>query len=199
MTDLLTFIEATKGTSLKIEVTSKGLLEFADALVERAAAKARSEIERESNVEYVPKKEAIDLLGVCDATLWHWARSGYLAPVMPDSIGHLLNSLNSSKMSHVRNVKSTHACSCVSVCTCLRICAFAYSHINTFACLHTNMLLCPYKDMRQNSSYSSSKCIASRHQIVSHNRLAFRRALVQIARCVYVSRTRDDLIAYRGM
>ena len=45
MTDLLTFIEATKGTSLKIEVTSKELLEFADALVERAAAKARSEIE----------------------------------------------------------------------------------------------------------------------------------------------------------
>ena len=40
MTDLLTFIEATKGTSLKIEVTSKDLLEFADALVERAAAKA---------------------------------------------------------------------------------------------------------------------------------------------------------------
>ena len=23
----------------------------------------------------------IDLLGVCDATLWHWARSGYLVPV----------------------------------------------------------------------------------------------------------------------
>ena len=45
MTDLLTFIEATKGTSLNIEVTSKDLLEFADALVERAAAKARAEIE----------------------------------------------------------------------------------------------------------------------------------------------------------
>ena len=37
MTDLLTFIEAIKGTSLKIEVTSKDLLQFADALVERAA------------------------------------------------------------------------------------------------------------------------------------------------------------------
>jgi len=82
MTDLLTFIEATKGTSLKIEVTSKELLEFADALVERAAEKARAEIERQSDVEYIPKKEAIDLLGVCDATLWHWARSGYLVPVM---------------------------------------------------------------------------------------------------------------------
>ena len=41
MTDLLTFIEATKGTSLKIEVTSKDLLEFADALVERAAERCR--------------------------------------------------------------------------------------------------------------------------------------------------------------
>ena len=49
--------------SLKIEVTSKDLLEFADALVERAAAKARAEIERQSYVEYIPKKEAIDLLG----------------------------------------------------------------------------------------------------------------------------------------
>ena len=61
MTDLLTFIEATKGTSLKIEETSKELLEFADALVERAAAKARSEIERESNVEYIPKKEVLSV------------------------------------------------------------------------------------------------------------------------------------------
>ena len=57
------------------------MLEFADALVERAAAKARTEIERQSDVEYIPKKEAINLLGVCDATLWHWARSGYLVPV----------------------------------------------------------------------------------------------------------------------
>ena len=45
------------------------------------AAKARAEIERQSDVEYIPKKEAIDLLGVCDATLWHWARSCYLVPV----------------------------------------------------------------------------------------------------------------------
>ena len=45
------------------------------------AAKARAEIERQSDVEYIPKKEAIDLLGVCDATLWHWARSGYLVLV----------------------------------------------------------------------------------------------------------------------
>ena len=57
------------------------LLEFADALVERAVAKAIAEIERQSDVEYIPKKEALDLLGVCDATLWHWARSGYLVPV----------------------------------------------------------------------------------------------------------------------
>ena len=62
-------------------MTSKELLEFADALVERAAAKSRAEIERQSDVEYIPKKEAIVLLGVCDATLWHWARSGYLVPV----------------------------------------------------------------------------------------------------------------------
>ena len=62
-------------------MTSKDLLEFADALVERAAAKAKAEIERQSDVEYIPKKEALVLLRVCDATLWHWARSGYLVPV----------------------------------------------------------------------------------------------------------------------
>ena len=65
----------------KIVEALKELLEFADALVERAAAKARTEIERQNDVEYIPKKEAINLLGVCDATLWHWARSGYLVPV----------------------------------------------------------------------------------------------------------------------
>ena len=42
--------------------------------------------------------------------------------------------------------------------------------------------------MRQNSSCSSSKYVAFRHVIVSHNRAASRRALVHIARCVYVSR-----------
>lgn len=62
-------------------MTSKERLEFADALVESAAAKARAEIERQSDAEYIPKKEALDLLGVCDATLWHWARSGYLVPI----------------------------------------------------------------------------------------------------------------------
>ena len=128
MTDLLTFIEATKGTSLKIEVTSKDLLEFADALVERAAAKARAEIERQSDVEYIPKKEAIDLLGVCDATLWHWARSGILVLiVIPDSIGDLpyvpkQDVCSSDKMCHLREALSAHAHVCV--------CALAYVRIN---------------------------------------------------------------------
>ena len=220
-------LEATKGTSLKIEVTSKDLLEFADALVERAAAKARTEIERQSDVEYIPKKEAIDLLGVCDATLWHWARSGYLVPVklgrrvfyrrtdiqrimqgrwkgkgsrihrfldlsviyQSPAVSELVENVSRLKC---RKHACTSACSCVCVCTCLRIYVFAYLHIHTFVCLHTNMLLCSYTDMRQNSSCSFSKYIASRHVIVSHNRPAFRRVLVQIARCVYVSRTRGN-------
>ena len=88
--------------------------------------------------------EAINFLGVCDATLWHWARSGYLVPVKPDSIGHLLNSLNSSKMFHVRNVKSTHACSCVSVCTCLRIHVFTYTHIRVLTYKYAFMFLYRY-------------------------------------------------------
>jgi len=49
MTDLLTFIEATKGTSLKIEVTSKDLLEFADALV-RAISSPSSSVGGSSTV-----------------------------------------------------------------------------------------------------------------------------------------------------
>ena len=53
MTDLLTFIEATKGMSLKIEVTSKDLLEFADALVERAAARPSTATARLTGIQTV--------------------------------------------------------------------------------------------------------------------------------------------------
>ena len=127
MTDLLTFIEATKGTSLKIEVTSKDLLEFADALVERAAAKARAEIERQSDVEYIPKKEAIDLLGVCDATLWHWARSGILVLiVIPDSIGHLPYVPKQDVRSSDKNVSPQRGIehTCTYMCLCVSVCAY---------------------------------------------------------------------------
>ena len=63
MTDLLTFIEATKGTSLKIEVISKDLLEFADALVEKAMAELKTQAVATPPAEdvLVPKKEAGEL------------------------------------------------------------------------------------------------------------------------------------------
>ncbi len=44
--------------------------------------------------------------------------------------------------------------------------------------------------MHYDSSCFSSTCVTTIQKIVSQNRSAFRRALVQIARCVYVTRTR---------
>ena len=31
--------------------------------------------------EYLSKAEVMELFGVCDTTLWHWANSNYLKPV----------------------------------------------------------------------------------------------------------------------
>ena len=46
--------------------------------------------------------------------------------------------------------------------------------------------------MHYNRSCFSSKCVTSSQKIVSPNRVAIRGALVQIARCVYVTRTRGN-------
>ena len=46
--------------------------------------------------------------------------------------------------------------------------------------------------MHYDRSCFLSRCVTSIQKIVSHNRAAIRGALVQIARCVYVTRNEDD-------
>ena len=63
-----------------------------------------------------------------------WAFPSFISSilsVMPDSIGHLLNPLNSSIMFHVRNVKSAYAHMRVHALACVRVCVFVHSRIHT--------------------------------------------------------------------
>ena len=84
MKDLLAIIQNVgPGANLKIEVDSRDMMAFADALVEKAMAELKTQAVATPPAEdvLVPKKEAREILDVCDATLWKWDRLGYLVPV----------------------------------------------------------------------------------------------------------------------
>ena len=84
MKDLLAIIQNVgPDANLKIEVDSRDMMAFADALVEKAMAELKTQAVATPPAEdvLVPKKETREILGVCDATLWKWDRLGYLVPV----------------------------------------------------------------------------------------------------------------------
>ena len=84
MKDLLAIIQNVgPDANLKIEVDSRDMMAFADALVEKAMAELKTQAVATPPAEdvLVPKKETREILDVCDATLWKWDRLGYLVPV----------------------------------------------------------------------------------------------------------------------
>ena len=62
MKDLLSILRDAPG-SIRLEVSGEDLLAFSKSLIDRA------------------KEQVKELCGVCDATLWHWNRKGYLKAV----------------------------------------------------------------------------------------------------------------------
>ena len=73
---------------INLVVSKENLMAFADQLITRAreelAAKAEQEQRQKTNEEtLLTRKEACAYLGVCETTLWNWAKSdvGYLLPV----------------------------------------------------------------------------------------------------------------------
>ena len=83
------------------------------------------------------------------------------------------------KSCHVWYATSTHTHICVL--------AFLCAHINVFLYIYAVITVWKY-----DRSCFPSKCVTSSQKIVSPNRAAIRGALVQIARCVYVTRNEDD-------
>ena len=80
MEDILSLLENGQ-SNIVVQVSGRDLLEFTEALVQRACESRESLREIQEGDVYLSKKEVKDLLGVCDTTLWHWDRSHYLSPV----------------------------------------------------------------------------------------------------------------------
>ena len=64
-----------------VQVSGEDLLKFADAIISQSNAKSLREREENTQAKLLPKKEVCSILGVCDTTLWKWAKSKYLVPV----------------------------------------------------------------------------------------------------------------------
>ena len=75
MKDLLSILREAPG-SIRLEVSGEDLLAFSSHLINRA-----KEVAEARKVRFLTKEQVKELCGVCDATLWHWNRKGYLKAV----------------------------------------------------------------------------------------------------------------------
>ena len=77
MKNLIEILQEEK-SSLKLEVSGEDLLEFSNDLINRAKNELSAEIAEANKERYLTKEEVRQICGVCDATLWHWNKKGYL-------------------------------------------------------------------------------------------------------------------------
>ncbi|MBR1522429.1 MAG: helix-turn-helix domain-containing protein [Bacteroidales bacterium] len=76
--DLLRLLENGETSRITIQITGEELMSLI-----RETAKELSELSRtksKGDEDYLPKKEVMAILGVCDTTLWLWAKNNYLKP-----------------------------------------------------------------------------------------------------------------------
>ena len=78
--DLQSIIE-NGSACVTIQITAKDLKDFANHLMETAARQALAAQATADGEDYLSKAEVMELVGVCDTTLWHWANNHYLQPV----------------------------------------------------------------------------------------------------------------------
>ena len=77
MKNLIEILQKEKG-SIKLEVNGEDLLEFSNDLINRAKNELATEIVEARKERYLTKAEVKEICDVCDATLWHWNKKGYL-------------------------------------------------------------------------------------------------------------------------
>jgi len=80
MKDLLSIIQS-KQANIKLEMNSEDLLEFSNDLINRAKNELSVEISEARKEKYLTKEETKEICSVCDATLWHWNKKGYLKSI----------------------------------------------------------------------------------------------------------------------
>lgn len=77
MNDLFSIIK-NKDAIIKLEVSGEDLLDFSNDLINRAKYELSVEIAEARKERYLTKEEVRQICGVCDTTLWHWNKKGYL-------------------------------------------------------------------------------------------------------------------------
>lgn len=77
MKNLISILQEEK-SSIKLEVSGEDLMEFSNDLINRAKNELATEIAEANKERYLTKEEVRKICGVCDATLWHWNKKGYL-------------------------------------------------------------------------------------------------------------------------
>ncbi len=80
MNDLLSIIK-NKDATIKLEMSDEDLLDFSNDLINRAKHELSFEIAEARKERYLTKEEVRQICGVCDTTLWHWNKKGYLKTV----------------------------------------------------------------------------------------------------------------------
>lgn len=67
--------------NVKVEVSGEDLLTFSNELINRAKTELSAEFTEARKEKYLSKEEVKEICNVCDATLWHWNKKGYLKTV----------------------------------------------------------------------------------------------------------------------
>lgn len=80
MNNLLSIIQDEKA-NIRFEVNGEDLLVFSNDLINRAKNELSIEIAKARKERYLTKAEVMEMCDVCDATLWHWNRKGYLKSI----------------------------------------------------------------------------------------------------------------------
>ena len=77
MKNLLSIIQEERA-NIKLEMSGEDLLVFSNDLINRARSELSVEIAEARKERYLTRQEVKEICGVCDATLWHWNKKGYL-------------------------------------------------------------------------------------------------------------------------
>jgi predicted DNA-binding transcriptional regulator AlpA len=80
MKNLLSIIQEERA-NIKLEMSGEDLLVFSNDLINRAKSELSVEIAEARKERYLTRQEVKEICGVCDATLWHWNKKGYLKTI----------------------------------------------------------------------------------------------------------------------
>lgn len=80
MDDLIRILHS-GNANVKVEVNGEDLLTFSNELINRAKTELSADYAEAQKEKYLTKEEVKTICHVCDATLWHWNKKGYLKTV----------------------------------------------------------------------------------------------------------------------